>query len=149
MLPCNSTRECLHERVIPGSHKSPRLPQRDTGAPDNALSRGQEIAVDVDESQAVDMLLQPGEMSLHHVAIIHGSKANSSNKPRIGVGIRYVTPDVVQDGVVRQFALLVRGRDEFGHFDLLELPERNDPAANAVQLQSLQRAYRDTMPSRP
>src|SRR5579872_2037680 len=47
-------------RVIPGTHKNPLLPQRDTYAPDNVLSRGQEIAVAVDEAQAVDIILQPG-----------------------------------------------------------------------------------------
>lgn len=136
-------------RVIPGTHRKSLLPQRDTYAPDNALSRGQEIAVEVNEAEAVEMTLQPGEMSLHDIAIIHGSKANTSEKPRIGIGIRYITPDVVQDGIVRQFALLVRGKDEFGHFDLLEPPQSDNPAANAVQLESLNRAYRNTMPRDP
>ena len=40
------------------------------------LSRGQEIEVEVNEDEAVDIVLQPGEMSLHHVKLIHGSNAN-------------------------------------------------------------------------
>ncbi len=110
-------------RVIPGSHLQPLLPQTETYAADNALSRGQEIAVDVDESKAVDIVLQPGEMSLHHIGIVHGSKANRSERPRIGLAVRYITPDVVQDGPERQFALLVRGVDPHGHFDLIKPPK--------------------------
>ena len=100
-------------RVVPGSHKNPLLPHLETYAPENALSRGQEIAVDVEESEAVDITLLPGQMSLHDIAIVHGSKANTSNKPRIGIAVRYMPPEVVQDGNVRQLALLVRGKDEF------------------------------------
>src|SRR5689334_4700247 len=57
-------------RVIPGTHKRLNLPQRDTFARENMLSRGQEIAVEVDERQAVDLVLRPGEFSLHHVGIV-------------------------------------------------------------------------------
>ena len=41
-------------RVMPGTQKM-QLPQRETYALDNALSRGQEIALEVDESKAVAM----------------------------------------------------------------------------------------------
>jgi len=112
---------CL--RVMPGSHQGPLLPQIETYARDNVLSRGQEIAVEVDESKAVDLVLQPGEMSLHHIGIVHGSKANYSKKPRIGIAVRYITPDVVQDAPARQMAVLVRGKDEFHHFDLAHPPD--------------------------
>ena len=63
-------------QVMPGTQKM-QLPQRETYALDNALSRGQEIALEVDESKAVALRLAPGEMSLHHIGIAHGSKANS------------------------------------------------------------------------
>jgi hypothetical protein len=138
---------CL--RVIPGSHRGDLLPQRDTYAPDNALSRGQEIAVEVDETQAVDIALQPGEMSLHHIGIVHGSKANLSPRPRIGLAIRYITPDVVQDGTVRQLALLVRGRDDYGHFELFDPPTGDDPSQNALQVESLHRILKNVMPQDP
>jgi len=107
-------------RVIPATHQGPLLPQTETYAWDNALSRGQEIAVSVDESKAVDLVLRPGEMSLHHVGMVHGSNANSSREPRIGLAVRYISTDVVQDGAVQQCAVLVRGKDDFGHFHLVE-----------------------------
>jgi hypothetical protein len=110
-------------RVMPRTHKGPLLPQVETYARDNVLSRGQEISVEVDESRAVNMALQAGEMSLHHIGIIHGSNPNRSEKPRIGIAARYITPEVVQDGAERQMVLLVRGKDDFGHFELVEPPQ--------------------------
>lgn len=133
-------------RVVPGSHEGDYLPQRDTYHPENALSRGQEIAVQVDERQAVDLALQPGQMSLHHIGIVHGSKANTSDKPRIGLAIRYITPDVVQEGSARSMAMLVRGRDGFGHFDLIEPPQEDCPLGENEVPESLQRILKNIMP---
>jgi non-heme Fe2+,alpha-ketoglutarate-dependent halogenase len=130
-------------RILPGSHKNSLLPHQETYAPDNALSRGQEIAVEVREEQAVDVVLQPGQMSLHDVAIVHGSNANRSDRPRIGIAVRYMPTHVYQDGDVRQLALLVRGKDEFGHADLIEAPVSDDPANNAMQIESLDRLFRN------
>ena len=95
---CPSTLETGCMQVMPETHNT-SLPQIDTYNEDNALSRGQEIAVEVDETKAVNMVLGPGEMSLHHIGIVHGSKANGSDYPRIGIAIRYIAPEVVQDGV--------------------------------------------------
>lgn len=109
-------------RVIPKTHKGPLLPQNETYEENNVLSRGQEIAVEVDEAQAVDLVLRPGEMSLHHIGLVHGSKTNESDRPRIGLAVRYISTDVVQDGAVKQCATLARGRDDFGNFHLVESP---------------------------
>jgi len=77
-------------RVIPGSHRLDQVPHRDTFAADNLLSRGQEIMVEVDERQAAMLELTAGEMSLHHVRLIHGSDPNPSADRRIGFAIRYI-----------------------------------------------------------
>jgi phytanoyl-CoA dioxygenase PhyH len=108
-------------RVVPGSHRAP-IPHADTFHPDNLLSRGQEITVAVDEADAVDLLLEPGEMSLHHVLIVHGSGPNRSADRRIGLAIRYVAPYVRQLAGPRDSATLVRGVDRFGHFELEPRP---------------------------
>jgi non-haem Fe2+, alpha-ketoglutarate-dependent halogenase len=125
-------------RVVPLTHKDGILPQTETYAPDNALSRGQEIAVIVDESQAVDIVLRPGEMSLHHLGIVHGSNANHSDKPRIGLAVRYISTKVVQEGEVRSLAMLVRGHDEFGNFDRIE-PPTSDSLDAATQSEVVRR----------
>ena len=113
-------------RVVPGTHKRLNLPQRDTFARENMLSRGQEIAVEVDERQAVDLVLRPGELSLHHVGIVHGSGANQSEKARIGLAVRYMSTDVIQTAREREIVLLVRGRDEYGHFQIARPPQSDE-----------------------
>ena len=109
-------------RVIPGTHRS-QVPHSDTFAESNLLSRGQEIAVSVNLAQAVDVVLQPGQMSLHHVLIFHGSEPNGSDMRRVGFAIRYVPTHVAQASGIRESALLVRGVDEFGNFDHEVSPE--------------------------
>ena len=109
-------------RVVPGTQQR-QVPHEDTFADSNLLSRGQEIAVKVDEAKAVDVVLQPGQMSLHHVLIFHGSEPNRSDIRRVGFAIRYVPTHVSQTSGIRESALLVRGVDEFGHFDHEQSPE--------------------------
>ena len=101
---------------IPGTHTSDQLEHRDTFAKNNLLTRGQEVAVDVDESKAVTIELRPGEISLHHVRLVHGSPANPSNDRRIGFAIRYI-PTSVSQIAGEDSATLVRGVDTFHHFD--------------------------------
>jgi len=123
LSPSLSTNGCM--RVMPGTHTQPMIPQRETYNPENALSRGQEIAVEVNEKDAVDLNLQPGEMSLHHIWIVHGSAANTSkDTPRIGIAIRYTKPEVKQDSPTKPVAMLVRGKDSHGNFEILPAPKQ-------------------------
>jgi hypothetical protein len=119
-------------RVIPGSHLKDQLPHKDTFAANNLLTRGQEVQVEVDEKDAVDILLQPGEFSLHHVRIVHGSEPNRADYRRIGYAIRYLPTYVKQVVGERDTATLVRGVDEFHHFDPEPAPKADfDPDAMA------------------
>ena len=119
-------------RVVPRSHRAP-VPHVDTFHPDNLLSRGQEITVEVDESLAADIVLEAGEMSLHHVLMVHGSGANPSPDRRIGFAIRYIPTRISQTGGPRDSATLVRGTDTFGHFELEPRPDADlDPAMLAL-----------------
>lgn len=118
-------------KVVPGSHKWPQMEHRDTLAAGNMLTRGQEIAVDVNEDDAVAMPLQPGQMSLHHVMIAHASKPNASDDRRIGIAIRYMAPRVAQSKAAQDSAWLVRGEDRFGNF-VLETPAEHDMDAAAM-----------------
>jgi ectoine hydroxylase-related dioxygenase (phytanoyl-CoA dioxygenase family) len=96
------------------------------------LSRGQEIAVEVDEDRAVDLVLQPGQMSLHHVKIFHGSRQNRTTDRRLGFAIRYLPPSIHQQ-VGADSATLVRGQDRFGWFEHERAPAADlDPAAVAL-----------------
>ncbi|HXU41126.1 MAG TPA: phytanoyl-CoA dioxygenase family protein [Burkholderiales bacterium] len=101
---------------IPGSHLKDQIPHRDTFAKDNLLTRGQEVMVDVDASSQVLDVLRPGEMSLHHVRLVHGSPPNPSSDRRIGLAIRYI-PTYVRQAAGDDSATLVRGVDEHHHFE--------------------------------
>ena len=115
---------CL--RVVPGSHHLDRLPHTDRPwAENNLLASGLEIAVDVREEEALDVVLRAGQMSLHHVQIVHGSNPNRSDGKRIGFAIRYVAPEVKQ-GLDHHQVLLARGSDAHGHYALLEEPPGED-----------------------
>jgi non-haem Fe2+, alpha-ketoglutarate-dependent halogenase len=109
--------------VIPGSHRMQQLPHRDTFDKNNLLTRGQEIAVEVDESRAAYLELEPGEASLHHVLLVHGSPPNPSPDRRIGFAIRYI-PTSVHQLHGEDSATLVRGVDSFHHFEHEPIPER-------------------------
>lgn len=110
-------------RMVPGSHRLDLAPHRDTYAPGNLLSRGQEIEVEVKDGEWADIVLAPGEMSLHHVKIVHGSDRNRSDDRRIGFAARYFSTSVRQKSPRRDSAFLVRGTDRFGHFDLEPEPD--------------------------
>jgi non-heme Fe2+,alpha-ketoglutarate-dependent halogenase len=114
-------------QVIPGTHVLDQIPHRDTFSGNNLLTRGQEVAVEVDPSRAVSLQLQPGEMSLHHVRIIHGSPPNASPHRRIGFAIRYI-PTSVRQLQGKDSAALVRGTDRFNTFEHEPRPKRDlDP----------------------
>lgn len=129
---------CL--RVVPGSHTKGQIRHVDSFAETNMLSRGQEIAVDVTEDEAHDIELQPGEMSLHHVRLVHGSEPNRADHPRIGFAVRYIPTHVRQNGG-RTFAVLARGRDDYQHFDG---PPRPDAALSATAWKTHQESLRRT-----
>mgnify|MGYP006274929551 CR=1 FL=1 len=110
-------------RVVPATHTMDQVPHSDTFKPENLLSRGQEIMVDVDGTDAEMLELAPGQMSLHHVRLIHGSDPNPSDKRRIGFAIRYIPTHVRQIAGDGDSATLVRGTDKYGHFVPEERPD--------------------------
>jgi len=119
----DSTVENGAMRVVPGSHTMAQIPHRDTFGAENLLSRGQEVMVDVDASQADTLTLKAGEMSLHHVRLIHGSDPNPSDERRIGFAIRYLPTYVRQVAGPHDWATLVRGEDHYGNFELERRPD--------------------------
>ena len=119
----DSTTENGAMRVVPGSHTMAQVPHRDTFRPQNLLSRGQEIMVEVDAARADTLVLRAGEMSLHHVRLIHGSDPNPSNERRIGFAIRYLPTYVRQVAGSHDWATLVRGVDHHGNFELEQGPD--------------------------
>ena len=109
-------------QVVPGTHRA-QVEHVDTFADTNLLSRGQEIQVSVKPEDVVPVVLRPGQMSLHHVLIFHGSEPNTADYRRVGFAIRYIPTHVRQLNAPRESAMLVRGVDRYGYFDLESPPE--------------------------
>ena len=104
---------------------------------------GQEVMEPIDESGIQAMELKAGQFSLHHELAIHRSSPNNASHRRIGIGLNYIPTSVRTTTSVRMSAMLVRGKDEYGHFDLIERPKAElDDAALAAHLQINSR-YRD------
>jgi hypothetical protein len=103
----------------------------------NSINRaGQTIMEPFDQSHPVAMALPAGSFSLHHELSVHRSAPNLASHRRVGIGLNYVPAHVRVDGPVRCQAMLVRGQDSYGHFDLIDPPAaERDPAALAVHQQ--------------
>lgn len=121
-------------RAVPGSHKLGLLEHENVHDDPNLLNRrGERIRMDVEESDAVDVVLRPGEMSLHHTNIVHGSNPNGSDGPRIGFIVRFVTNRTTnRDRIV----VHARGDGDCSHLRLAEAPVEEDLAISV-------RAWRD------
>src|SRR3989454_8026347 len=108
---------------LPGSHARGQLPHR-AGVVASSVNRaGQAVVTDVDDTPAVLAPLRAGEFSLHHTLCLHRSKPNRSPGRRIGLAISYIPTHVQHLGVEHKTpAMLVRGLDTFGHFELEPAP---------------------------
>ena len=123
----NSKNGCM--RVIPGSHRQPVQPHRDTFNDDNILTRGQNID-DIDDSEGVDIVLRPGQLSIHHARLIHGSRRNLGEDRRIGVALQcYMSAATAQPGF-SGYAQAVRGDVSNIDFELAPRPDQDMQPTN-------------------
>lgn len=119
-----STRLSGCVQVLPRTHGS-QLRHDAPGDPLNMLGAREEIHDKPDLSGAVSLELQPGQMSLHHPLVLHGSDPNRSDQPRIGLAIRYFSANAYQKG---GSVTLVRGRN------LSNMPLESEPEAGKTDL---------------
>ncbi len=117
-------------RVIPGSHRM--------GEFSHAISDREDLVLNnvlddprIDLDLARDIELQPGQVSLHDVDIVHGSQPNTSGRRRAGLAVRYMPATSLYDRTINpgqasatvplEFAerpiWLVRGVDRHGGND--------------------------------
>jgi len=106
-LACSvSTPENGCMRVVPGTHTLDFQEMKPNKEVDNVL--GSEIdASFVDDTNAVDFILAPGDVSIHNPRIVHGSNANTSEKWRVGLTIRYIptSTEITRDGAGSPYLL--------------------------------------------
>ena len=121
LSPSNVASGCM--RFVQGSQKKQLVPHQDSFAEGNLLSRGQEIAVEVDDCEAVDVILKPGQVSLHHGHLFHASGSNTTGDRRMGAAIRYIKPSMKQRSGDKSLVAHVAGEDRFGHFTVGAAPK--------------------------
>ena len=115
--------------VVPGSHKLGQLPHAELQDPENLLSRGQTLAVEVERNTTAFMPVTAGQFSLHHTHLVHNSRPNRWHDRRIGLGISYIPTWARCTSTTRVTAMLVRGEDKYGHFDDERRPMQEAGAA--------------------
>ena len=111
---------------------------------ENSVNRGSQVIIEpFDDSKPVALPLAAGSFSLHHGLCPHRSAPNTTNYRRIGLGLNFIPPHVHPSGSVRHAAMLVRGRDRYGHFELVEPPSAElDDEAIATHARAMA-LYRD------
>jgi ectoine hydroxylase-related dioxygenase (phytanoyl-CoA dioxygenase family) len=127
-------------RFAPGSHRhlEEHLATYDK---DSLLSRGQYVP-GVDEAAAIDAVLRPGELSIHHGNLLHSSPPNETDGPRVGIAMMMFPAHVRSTGP-RRTATLVCGEDRYHHWDRDPEPACDrDPAILELMNAAIAR-YRD------
>lgn len=120
-----STRETGCMSMIPGSHRRSIVAHDDTYGEDNILTRGQ-VVRDVDESKAVDLIMRPGQMSLHHGEIVHGSQPNQSKQRRVGFALQSYMANDIEQHIGENMWLPARGKARSqSNTRLLSRPAKN------------------------
>ena len=129
LSPASEASGCMS--VIPGSHRE-LLTHDETWNENNLLTRGQELTIDLGDRTVIPMPLEPGQASFHNVRSAHGSGPNTTGDRRIGLSMHYMPTYTRQQLAEWDSAALVRGVDEFNHFEHAPRPAKDfDPDAVA------------------
>jgi ectoine hydroxylase-related dioxygenase (phytanoyl-CoA dioxygenase family) len=78
---------CL--RVVPRSHRYGLIPHANRPNAVNLTTQGLTAQIEIDSPR--DLVMRPGEMSVHHPLVLHASNPNRSEGPRIGFTATYAT----------------------------------------------------------
>jgi ectoine hydroxylase-related dioxygenase (phytanoyl-CoA dioxygenase family) len=99
-------------RVVPGSQRTGLQEIKERSDVANVLGSAMDDNL-VDEDSAVDLVLGPGDVSIHHPNAVHGSNANTSPRWRRGLTIRYIptsTRVLAREGKPAPTPMLMRGQ---------------------------------------
>lgn len=126
-------------RVVPGSHRDGKLLSHKTVEGDYTLYRTLKDS-SATEANARDVVLERGQISIHDVYMIHGSRPNTSSKPRRGLTFRFMPTTShfdydLNDKLVREIGVLslahrklflLRGIDRCGKNRTVDIPSNLD-----------------------
>lgn len=120
--PATEENGCM--QFLQGSHRE-RMEHHDTYGENNMLTRGQSIVDGIEPARIANVLLEPGQASIHHGWMAHASGPNRSDERRLGLVVRYMAPHLKQTVAERDYGMLVRGEDRYHHFVSPPRPKQN------------------------
>src|ERR1044072_5216725 len=115
LTPATAENGCL--RVVPRSHHLGLVSHSDIPDPDNLTTQGATAQVSIGTPH--DVVMQAGEMSLHHPLMLHASNPNRTGEARIGFSATYSTPALQSS---RTAVAWVRGDGPRDRFHIVEQP---------------------------
>jgi len=116
----NEKNGCM--RMWPGSHKDNLKDHDQKFNEGNLLTRGQTVK-NVPENETIPLVLEAGQISLHHPTVVHGSELNKSNDRRIGFVIQSYIASNVKQVLGKNSVQLARGVDNFNHHEIIGRPQ--------------------------
>ncbi len=116
----NEKNGCM--RMWSGSHKNNLRDHDQKFNEGNLLTRGQTVK-NVPKEVTTPIVLEAGQMSLHHPTVVHGSELNNSNDRRIGFVIQSYIGTNVKQVLGKNGVQLARGIDEFNYHKKIKRPK--------------------------
>jgi len=110
-------------RMLPGSHKENLKTHEQKFDENNLLTRGQTIT-DVPLDKTEPIILEAGQISLHHPLVVHGSGLNQSNDRRIGFVIQSYIGSNVNQVIGKMFVQKARGEDKYKFHEYSKTPNK-------------------------
>jgi len=138
----NEENGCM--RMWAGSHKDNLKNHNQKFNEGNLLTRGQTVE-NVPENELKPLVLNAGQMSLHHPTLVHGSGLNKSNDRRIGFVIQSYIGSNVKQVLGKNAVQIARGNDEFGYHDIIKrssgLLNKKDIELKTIENENLQKIF--------
>ena len=117
----NEKNGCM--RMWSGSHKKNLINHEQKFDENNLLTRGQTIEnVPLEETDPV--VLEEGQMSLHHPTVVHGSGLNKSNDRRIGFVVQSYIGSNVDQVLGKIYVQKARGEDTHKFHQYSNIPQK-------------------------
>ena len=117
----NEENGCM--RMLTGSHRNNLKHHVQKFDEDNLLTRGQTVE-NVPIKKTTPVILQAGQMSLHHPTLIHGSGLNNSNDRRIGFVVQSYIGSNVEQVLGKIYVQQARGDDKFKYHQHTKRPTK-------------------------
>jgi len=106
-------------RMWSGSHKDNLKDHDQMFNEGNLLTRGQTVN-NVPREETTPLILEAGQMSLHHPTVVHGSDLNKSNDRRIGFVIQSYIGTNVKQVIGKNSVQLARGVDNYNFHEKIK-----------------------------